>query len=151
MGAFRMRPAEGASTAPSFICWSTTARSLCIASSVRSATSNAVLGRIDLDLRADAALMQFNRPLVVRLRLVALRLLQLDAGIDCLLLQDKLWISDDGDLGPRRDLLAFLDGEGGDRAADARAGGEFMNGLDGADHRLLVRDVSEMDHERLSG
>ncbi len=43
MGAFRMRPAEGASTAPSFICWLMTSRSLCIASSVRSATSSAVL------------------------------------------------------------------------------------------------------------
>ena len=106
---------------------------------------------VDLDLGADAALLQFDRAVIVRLGLVALRLLRLDAGIDCLLLQDKLWISDDGDLGPCRDLLAFLDGEGGDRAADAGAGGEFMDGLDGADHRLLVGDVGEMDHERLGG
>jgi hypothetical protein len=106
---------------------------------------------IDLDLGADAALLQFDRAVIVRLRLVALRLLRLNAGIERLLLQDELRIGDDGDLGAGRDLLAFLDGKGGDRAADTGAGGEFMDGLDGANHRLLVGDVSEMDHERLGG
>jgi hypothetical protein len=70
-----------------------------MASSLRSATSSAVLARIHLDLHADAALLQFDGAVVVRLRLVSLRLQRFDAGIESLLLQDEPRIGDDGDLG----------------------------------------------------
>jgi hypothetical protein len=121
-----------------------------MASSVRSATSSAVCC-VHLDLRADTALLQFDRAVIVRLRLVPLRLQRFDAGIERLLLQDELGIGDDGNLGACRDLLAFLDGEGGDGAANAGASNHFMDGLDHAYHRLLVGNVREMDHERLGG
>ena len=127
-----------------------TSRSLCMASSVRSATSSAVCC-VHLDLRADAALLQFDRAVIVSLSLIPLRLQRFGAGIERLLLQDQLLIGDDGKFGARRDLLAFPDGEEGDRAAYAGASDHFMDGLDRADHRFLVGDVCEMDHEGLSG
>ena len=64
-----------------------------------------------------------------------------------LLLQDKLRVGDNGDLGACRDLVAFLDRQPRDRAADARPRGKCMHGLDRADHGLLVGDVGAMDHE----
>ena len=100
---------------------------------------------VELHLRADAALLQFEGPVVIGLRLVALRLLRFDAGVDRLLLQNELRVHNDGDRRACRDLIPFLDGERRYRAADPRASGEFVDGLDRPDDRLLVRDRRAMD------
>jgi hypothetical protein len=49
----------------------------------------------------NAALLQFDGAVIVRLRLASLRLQRFDAGIESLLLQDEPRIDDDGDLGVR--------------------------------------------------
>ena len=44
-------------------------------------------------------------------------------------------------LGAGRDRVALLDVDADDGAADARAGDELMDRLDGGDHRLAVGDL----------
>ena len=98
-----MRPAPGASTAPSLACCSITPRSERIAASVALGDVERGLGVVELHLRADAAPLQLLRAIEVGLRLVALRLLRLDALIERLHLQGQLLVGDDGDLGAGRD------------------------------------------------
>ena len=88
-------------------------------------------------------LRQFRHAVEVGLRLVALRLLRLDARIERLHLQRELLVGDHRDFGARRDGVALLDRQRGDRAADARARDELMNRLDGRDHRFAVDDIGE--------
>ena len=93
-----MRPAPGASTAPSLICWAMTLRSPRIASRLRSATSIGGAGGVDLDLRADAFALQLVGAVEVGLGLVDLRLLRLDAGVERLHLQHQLGVGDGREL-----------------------------------------------------
>ena len=104
---------------------------------------------VELGLRADAAPLQFGCAIEVGLRLVALRLLRRDSRIQRLHLQGELLIGDDGDLRAGRDDIAFLDREGGDRAADARPRDKLMNRFDRRDDGFPVGDFGRA-HDELS-
>ena len=75
-------------------------------------------GLIEHHFRRDAALKQLPRAVEVGLRLVALRLLRSNALVQRLHLQKQLLISDQRDLGPSHDDIAFPDLQRRDRAAD---------------------------------
>ena len=144
-----MRPAPGASTMPSFICWAITLRSPPIASSVRRATSKAVRAESTRTCVRDALGEQLVGAVEVGLRLVDLRLLRLDACVERLHLQHQLGVGDRRQLGPGLGAVAFLGLERNDRAADAGAGDELADRLDGGDDRLLVLDLDRVDHKRI--
>ena len=103
-----------------------------MAVSVRSATSRCGLGEVELRLGARAAPQQLLDAIEIDFRLVALRLLGLNARIERLHLQHELLVGDDGDFGAGGRLIAFLGLQRGDGAADARARDELMDGLDSA-------------------
>ena len=79
------------------------------------------------------------------MRLVALRLLRLDALIERLHLQKELLVGDRRDLRARGDLVALLDLQRRDGAADARPRDKLMHRLDRRDHRLAVFDRRDAD------
>lgn len=57
----------------------------------------------------------------------------------------QAWVGDDGERCARLNLIAFLDAQRSDRAADAGASGKFMYWLDGAYDRLLVGNRGAAD------
>ena len=96
-------------------------------------------GLIELGLGADAALQQLSNAIEVDLGLIAPRLLRAGAQIQRLHLQCELLIGHQGDLGACGDRVAFLDCEGGDRAADPSPSDELMGRLNRRDDRLAGR------------
>ena len=105
------------------------------------------LRRVDLHLGVDAAPLELDCPIVVALRLIALGLLRIDAGVERLPLQDEFLVRHHRDLGAGGDAIALLDGERHDRPADPRPGGELVDRLDRRDDRLLVGDARHMNNE----
>ena len=65
--------------------------------------------------------------------------------------KSELRVGDRRAIRARRGAVAFLDLQRSDRAADARARDELMNGLDRGDDRLLVGDFGAMDDEKPRG
>ncbi len=108
-------------------------------------------GRVDLNLRADAAALQFLDAIEIGLGLVGLRGLGLDARIERLHLKQQLRVGDRRQLCSRDRAVALLRLQRNDRAADARARDELMDRLDRGDDRLLILDLGGLDDETLRG
>ena len=109
------------------------------------------LGLVELGLGADAALRQFGDAIVIGLRLIALRLLRGDAGVERLHLESELLVRHQGDLRACGDRVPLLDRQRSDRAADASARDKLVHGFDGRDDRLPVGHVCRMNDEVLCG
>ena len=99
------------------------------------------LGLVGLRLRRYAAPREIGDAVEIGLGLVALRLQRGDARIERLHLQGELGVGDLRDHGAGGHVVALLDRQRGDGAADPRARDQLVDGLDGGDDGLAVGDL----------
>jgi hypothetical protein len=100
---------------------------------------------IGLRLGPCAATDEFLITLGVGTRLIALRLLGLDALIEAAHLELQLLIANEGNLGTRIDRLAFLDLELFDNAANPRPCRQEPTRFDGGNNRLVILNGTPLD------